>query len=163
MRWALFQTATGDFMKKVLLATWALRDRQIVFIKGVYTESTFFMKSAVVESYSLVLMYTYCAVMGRGEGKEAAGTHPEVHSNRSSLNKDSYIDRQIAQIDILKYRQLGVYPFIHLDGRIERQGLIDFEMDRLVKRNSRRGFGRCRLSFLLHYINYLSIPLQTNS
>ena len=29
--------------------------------------------------------------------------------------------------------------------------------------NSQKGFGRCRLSCLLHYIQYLSIPLQTNS
>ena len=34
-------------MKKVLLATWALRDRQIVVIEWLYTENTFFMKSAV--------------------------------------------------------------------------------------------------------------------
>ena len=38
---------TGDFMKKVLLATWVLRDRKIVVIEWVYAESTFFMKSAV--------------------------------------------------------------------------------------------------------------------
>ena len=37
----------GDFMKKVLLATWVLRDRWIVVIERVYTASTFFMKSAV--------------------------------------------------------------------------------------------------------------------
>ena len=41
-------------------------------------------------------------------------------------------------------------------------GLIDLQIDRHVKRNSRRGFGRCRFSFLLHYIQYLSIPLHAN-
>ena len=39
-------------MKKVLLATCALMDRFIVVIEWVYTESTFFMKSAV--SYYIV-------------------------------------------------------------------------------------------------------------
>ena len=38
---------TGNFMKKVLPATWALRDRLIVLIELVYTESTFYMKPAV--------------------------------------------------------------------------------------------------------------------
>ena len=35
--------------------------------------------------------------------------------------------------------------------------------DSLIQRNSRKGFGRCRLSCLLQYIQYLSIPLNTNS
>ena len=33
----------------------------------------------------------------------------------------------------------------------------------LVQGNSYKGCGRCRLSCLLHYIYYLSIPLHTNS
>ena len=33
----------------------------------------------------------------------------------------------------------------------------------IIQENSRKGFGRCRLSFLLHYTHYLSIPLHTNS
>ena len=36
-------------MKKVFIATWALRDRKIVVIEWVYTESTFFMKPPVAE------------------------------------------------------------------------------------------------------------------
>ena len=44
----LFATKyTGDFMKKVPKATFALRDRQIVSIERVYTPSTFYMKTAV--------------------------------------------------------------------------------------------------------------------
>ena len=34
---------------------------------------------------------------------------------------------------------------------------------RLIQGNSRKGFGRCRLSCLSHYVHYLSIPLYTNS
>jgi len=44
-------------MKKVLLATWALRDRWIVVIERVYTKSTFFMKS-VVSRLSKIVFYT---------------------------------------------------------------------------------------------------------
>ena len=44
----LFLT-TGDFMKKVPTATCALRYRQKVYIERVYTPSTYYMKSAVVE------------------------------------------------------------------------------------------------------------------
>ena len=40
---------TGDFMKKVLTTTCALKDRYIVSIERVYTPSTFYMKSAVCE------------------------------------------------------------------------------------------------------------------
>jgi len=40
------QSSTGDFMKKVLTATCALRDR-IVSIEQVYTPSTFYMNLAV--------------------------------------------------------------------------------------------------------------------
>ena len=39
---------TGDFMKKVLLATWALRDRHLVVIKWVYTDSAFFYEISSV-------------------------------------------------------------------------------------------------------------------
>ena len=44
---AVNESDTGDFIKKVLTATCALRDRQIVSIERVYTSSTFYMKSAV--------------------------------------------------------------------------------------------------------------------
>ena len=37
------------------------------------------------------------------------------------------------------------FPWVHIQG------------------NSRKGFERCRLSCLLHYIHYLSIPSHTNS
>ena len=46
---------TGNFMKKVLPATWALRDRLIVLIELVYTESTFYMKPAVCNHVCLPL------------------------------------------------------------------------------------------------------------
>ena len=36
-------------------------------------------------------------------------------------------------------------------------------MEAVVQGNSRKGVGRCRLSCLLHYINYVSIPLHTTS
>ena len=42
-------------MKKVLLATWALRDRSIVSIELVYTPSTFFMKSAVAKTVKILV------------------------------------------------------------------------------------------------------------
>ena len=33
----------------------------------------------------------------------------------------------------------------------------------ILQGNSRKGFWKCRLSCLFHYVHYLSIPLQTNS
>ena len=61
---------TGDFMKKVLPATCALRDRWIVSIEQVYTPSTFYMKSAVAKHILLFCFvnpnpsgsYTYLGV-----------------------------------------------------------------------------------------------------
>ena len=41
-------------MKKVLTATCALRDRYIVSIERLYTPSTFYMKSAVVNKEDMV-------------------------------------------------------------------------------------------------------------
>ena len=32
-----------------------------------------------------------------------------------------------------------------------------------IQGNLRKGFGRCRLSCLLHYMHYLSIPLHTET
>ena len=51
--------STGYFMKKVLLAIWALRNRHIVVFEWVYTETTF-MKSAVLyyKNNNLVLWYS---------------------------------------------------------------------------------------------------------
>ena len=42
--------STGDFMKNVPTANCALRDGQIVSIEGVYTPSTFYIKSVVAEA-----------------------------------------------------------------------------------------------------------------
>ena len=39
--------------------------------------------------------------------------------------------------------------------------MVDYSNN--IQGNLRKGFGRCCLSCLLHYIHYLSIPLHTNS
>ena len=62
---------TGYFMKKVLLATWALRDRQIVVIECVYTESTFFMKSAVAHIVKIRIKYRTQLIYICGEHRDS--------------------------------------------------------------------------------------------
>ena len=46
---------TGDFMKRYTQLPCALRDRQIVSIERVYTLSTFYIKSAVLEEPWLLI------------------------------------------------------------------------------------------------------------
>ena len=41
--------------------------------------------------------------------------------------------------------------------------LVPFNVKNYILGNSQKGFGRCFISCLLHYIHYLSIPLHTNS
>ena len=55
-----------NFMKKVLLATWTLRDRYIV-IEGLYTESTFFVKLAVPDCLAAAWMKLWGGQMSGGK------------------------------------------------------------------------------------------------
>ena len=57
---------TGDFMKKVPTATFALMDRWIVSIGRIYTPSTFNMKSAVAsypEMKKCNLFWLYLSIL----------------------------------------------------------------------------------------------------
>ena len=61
---------------------------------------------------------------------------------------------------------ISVHVKFNLKTGIVKRAICSFFFvycDLQIQGNSRKGFGRCLFSCLLHYVHYLSIPLHTNS